>query len=55
VVSRDPHEDRGASAPGAGAMVAGRIPVPAVGEVGQGRQLGQHGEVGNLFEAHQRG
>jgi hypothetical protein len=46
---------RGASAPGAGAAVVGQIPVVAIGEVGQGRWLGQHGEVGDSFEAHRGG
>jgi hypothetical protein len=35
--------------------MAGRIPAPAVGEVGQGQRLGQHGEVGDSFEAHRGG
>jgi hypothetical protein len=32
--------------------VASRIPVSAANEVGRGRRLGQHGEVGNSIEAH---
>jgi hypothetical protein len=43
---RGPRGGRGASAPGVGAAVAGRILAPAINEVGQGWQLGQHGEVG---------
>jgi hypothetical protein len=35
--------------------VAGRIPVPVVGEVGRERQLGQHGFVGNSIEASRGG
>jgi hypothetical protein len=54
-VSRSPREDRGVSAPKAGATVASRIPTLAVGEVGWGQLLGQHSEVGNSFEAHRRG
>jgi hypothetical protein len=42
-------------APGARAVVAGQIPVTATGEVGRGRQLGQHDEVGDLFEVHREG
>jgi hypothetical protein len=47
--------------PGAGAVVVGRIPALAVGEVGWERQLGQHDIMGNSIEAsrggvaHQRG
>jgi hypothetical protein len=36
-------------------VVAGWISASAAGEVGRGRQLGQHGEVGNLIKAHQGG
>jgi hypothetical protein len=36
-------------------VVAGRILASATGEVGRGRQLGKHGEVGGLFEAHRGG
>jgi hypothetical protein len=43
---RGPRGDRGASAPGVGAAVAGRILALAINEVGQGWRLGQHGEVG---------
>jgi hypothetical protein len=50
-----PRGGRGASARRAGAAVADRIPTPAVSEVGRGRWLGQHGEMGNSFEAHRRG
>jgi hypothetical protein len=32
--------------------VADRIPASATDEVGHGRRLGQHGEVGDSFEAH---
>jgi hypothetical protein len=35
--------------------VAGRILVPTVSVVGRGWWLGQHGEVGDSFEAHQGG
>jgi hypothetical protein len=35
--------------------VVSQIPVVAIGEVGQGRWLGQHGEVGDSFEAHRGG
>jgi hypothetical protein len=42
-------------APGAGVVVAGRIPMIAAGEVGQGWWLGQHDEVGDLFEVHRGG
>jgi hypothetical protein len=41
--------------PGAGAVVAGWIPVLTVGEVGQGWQLGRHGNVGNPIEESQGG
>jgi hypothetical protein len=34
--------------------VVGRILTSITGEVGQGRRLGQHGEVGDSFEAHRR-
>jgi hypothetical protein len=43
------------SVPRAGAMVAGRIPTSAVGEVGRGQRLGQHGEVGHSIEAPRGG
>jgi hypothetical protein len=39
----------------AGVVVAGRIPVPAIGEVGRERWLGQPGFVGNLIEASRGG
>jgi hypothetical protein len=35
--------------------VVGWISTPTVGEVGRGWWLGQHGEVGDSFEAHQGG
>jgi hypothetical protein len=41
--------------PRAGAAVAGQIPASAAGEVGRGWRLGQHGEVGDSFEAHRGG
>jgi hypothetical protein len=42
-------------APGAGAVVADRIPTTATGEVGRGQRLGQHDKVGDLFEVHRGG
>jgi hypothetical protein len=39
-------------APGAGAAMAGQIPVTVTGKVGRGWRLGQHGEVGDPLEAH---
>jgi hypothetical protein len=39
------------SAPGAGAAMVGRILASAVGEVGRGRWLGQHSEMGDSIEA----
>jgi hypothetical protein len=53
--ARSPRGGRGGLAPGAGAAVAGRIPVPAVSEVGRERRLGQHGFVGNSIEASRGG
>jgi hypothetical protein len=41
--------------PGVGAVVAGRILATTAGELGRGRQLGQHSEVGDPLEAHQGG
>jgi hypothetical protein len=32
--------------------VADRILTSAIGEVGRGRQLGEHGKVGNSIEVH---
>jgi hypothetical protein len=55
VVSRGPREDRGALVPGEGVVVVGRISMSVAAEVGQGWRLGQHGEVGDSFEAHWRG
>jgi hypothetical protein len=54
-VSLGPLEDRGAPASGVGAAVASWILAPAVDEVGWGRRLGQHGEMGISFAAHRRG
>jgi hypothetical protein len=50
-----PREDRGGSAPGAGAAVAGWILASAVGGVGRGRWLRQQSNVVNLIEASRGG